>query len=60
VDVADRRHEAGCDRQLDPGDGHQPLHRAVVECTLGDLPIEAGKIPVRARNLSTDCYHRGP
>ena len=54
VDVADRRHEAGCDRQLDPGDGHQPLHRAVVECSLGDLPIEDGEIPP-SRSSSRRC-----
>ena len=57
VDVADRRHDAGCDCQLDAGDGHQPLHGAVVERALGVLPIEDGKIfaePIEFPQMAVD------
>nr|WP_276512383.1 hypothetical protein [Bradyrhizobium yuanmingense] len=38
--MADRRHDAGGDRQIDAGDRHQSVDREIVDGVLCDLAVE--------------------
>ncbi|WP_247904117.1 hypothetical protein [Bradyrhizobium sp. 131] len=54
ADVADRRHDAGSDRQVDAGDRHQSVDRGIVDGVLRDLAVEQGQI-FRQPSSSRTC-----
>ncbi len=57
ADVADRRHDAGGDRQVDVGDRHQSVDRGILDCVLRDLAVEQGQVfcqPVKLTDVPID------
>ena len=57
ADVADRRHDAGGDRQIDAGDCHQSIDRGIVHGVLRDLAVEQGQVfrqPVKLTDVLID------
>lgn len=57
VDAADRRHQPGCNSQIDTGDGQQPPDRFILQRVLGDVAVEHGKVlsePVQLADMALD------
>ena len=44
VDVADRGHDPGGNRQVHAGDRHQSLDGGIINCVLGNLTVEQGQV----------------
>ena len=57
IDAANRRHQPGCHRQINSGDGQQPLGRLIFQSVLGDVAVEDGKVlskPVQLADMARD------